>query len=98
MRRGLLPVKIAFALLLFPLASTHAADKPRVAVVFEEKVQGVFGLSGSWMDPGRAEEVLITHLRNNSYDVVDSQTVRANILRDQAVQVLAGAQQAAIAA
>jgi hypothetical protein len=73
------------------------ADKPRIAVVFEEKVQGVFGLSGSWMDPGRGEEALITRLRNNNYNVIDSQTARANILREQAVQVLAGDQKAAIA-
>jgi hypothetical protein len=83
--------------LLLLAAPAGWADKPRVAVVFEEQVRGVFGLSGSWMDPGRAEETVIGALRDGGYTVVDSQTVRANILRDQAVQVLAGDQKAAVA-
>ena len=90
----------ATALLLASLgASLQAAVvKPRVAVVFEERVQGVFGLSGSWVDSGRAEEALLTALRENGYSIVDPQAVRANLLRDQAVQVLAGDEKAAIAA
>lgn len=69
----------------------------KVAVVFEEQVRGVFGLSGSWVDAGRAEEVLIDKLSAAGYQVVDAQLVRAQILRDQAVQVLSGDQKAAVA-
>lgn len=75
-----------------------AEPKPRIAVVFEEQVRGVFGLSGSWMDPGRGENALQDALRDEGYDVVDAQTVRSSIMRDQAIQVLAGDQKAAIAA
>ncbi len=73
------------------------AKKPRLAVIFEEQVRGVFGMSGSWMEPGRAEEALIAKLVEAGYDVVDSKTVRANIMRDQAVMVLGGDQKASIA-
>lgn len=72
--------------------------KPRVAVVFEEQVRGVFGLSGSWMDPGRGENTLQEALRTEGYDVVDAQTVRSSIMREQAIQVLAGDAKAAVAA
>lgn len=75
-----------------------AEPKPRIAVVFEEQVRGVFGLSGSWMDPGRGENALQDALREEGYDVVDAQTVRSSIMRDQAIQVLAGDQKAAVAA
>jgi hypothetical protein len=79
-------------------AAFAAVPKPRIAVVFEEQVRGVFGLSGSWMDPGRGENALQDALREEGYDVVDAQTVRSAILRDQAIQVLAGDQKAAVAA
>ncbi len=82
------------------LLLTHFAhaEKPRVAVVFEEQVRGVFGLSGNWMDPGRGEETVVAALKDAGFIVVDSQQLRANLLREQAVQVLAGDQKAAIAA
>lgn len=78
--------------------SVAAESKPRIAVVFEEQVRGVFGQTGAWMDPGRGENTLQDALRNEGYDVVDAQTVRASILREQAIQVLAGDSKAAIAA
>lgn len=81
-------------------AACAAADvaKPRLAVVFEEQVRGVFGLSGSWMDPGRGENALQDALRGEGYEVVDGQTVRSSIMREQAIQVLAGDPKAAVAA
>ncbi len=95
-RRGRLwrPVLIVAACALQTFG--QSTDK-RVAVVFEEQVRGVFGLSGSWVDPGRAEEILIDKLAAAGYQVVDAQIVRAQILRDQAVQVLGGDQKAAVA-
>lgn len=85
--------------LVLVAASAHAADtKPRVAVLFEEQVRGVFGQSGAWMDPGRGENLLIEALKTEGYDVVDAPTVRTAILREQAIQVLAGDSKAAIAA
>ncbi len=86
-----------FAMLVLGVAAARA-EQPRVAVVFEEQVRGVFGMSGAWMDPGRGEEAVIEALRSAGYRVVDAQTVRANLLREQAVQVLAGDQKAAVAA
>lgn len=82
---------------LLAVASSAFAGKAKIAVVFEEQVRGVFGLSGNWMDPGTGEETLLSVLRDAGYDVVDSQTVRGNVLREQAIQVLAGDQKAAIA-
>lgn len=79
-------------------AQLFAASKPKVALVFEEKVQGVFGLSGGWVTPGRGEEIAVAALKDAGYEIVDSQTIRANLLREQAVQVLAGDQKAAVAA
>lgn len=89
----------AIALVIVAGACTAVGQSParRVAVVFEEQVRGVFGLSGSWVDPGRAEEVLIDKLAAAGYQVVDAQLVRSQILRDQAVQVLGGDQKAAVA-
>lgn len=87
----------ALCAMSFP-AQLFAASKTKVAVVFEEKVQGVFGLSGSWVTPGRGEEVIVSALKDAGYEIVDSQTVRANLLREQAVDVLAGDQKAAVAA
>lgn len=86
------------AMVLGVVAQSWAAPKARIAVVFEEQVRGVFGMSGAWTDPGRAEETLVAELRNAGYEVVDPQTVRANVLREQAIQVLSGDQKAAVAA
>ncbi len=87
---------IALSIGLWAFPATAANIK--VAVVFEEQVRGVFDLSGSWMDPGRGEEVVMNALRNAGYRVVDSQTLRANLLREQAIKVLSGDQKAAVAA
>jgi hypothetical protein len=96
-RRQFLLLGVIAIGLFVVLALSASADRPKIAVVFEEQVRGVFGLSGAWMDPGRAEEAVIAALRDAGYQVVDAQTVRANILRDQAVQVLSGDQKAAVA-
>ena len=85
-------VLLGTVLLTTPL---RAAEK--IAVVFEEQVRGVMGISGTWMTPGTGEEVVLRKLRAAGYEVVDSQTLRANILREQAMQVLGGDEKAAIA-
>ncbi len=79
------------------LVASAQAGKPRAALMYEEQVRGVFGISGSWMEPGQGEARILEALHNAGYSVVDSQTLRANVLREQAIQVLAGDQKAAVA-
>lgn len=97
-KRGLLLIVSVHVAAALSGVTGAQAEQPRVAVVFEEQVRGVFGMSGAWMDPGRGEETVVEALQTAGFRVVDSQTLRANLLREQAVQVLAGDQKAAIAA
>ncbi len=73
------------------------AEKPKVMVIIEEKVAGVFGTT-AWEDVGQAESTLMERLIADGFNVVDPQTVRNNITRDQALRILEGDAQAAAAA
>lgn len=80
------------------LGLLHAlAEKPKVMVIMEEKVAGVFGTT-AWEDVGQAESTLMERLIAAGFVVVDPQTVRANIKRDEALRILEGDAQAAAAA
>jgi hypothetical protein len=63
-------------------------------VVMEEKVAGVFGTTG-WETIGQSESTLAAKLMAAGFQVVDAQTVRRNIPRDKALQLLAGDEKAA---
>ncbi len=73
------------------------AEKPKVMVIMEEKVAGMFG-TNAWEAIGQAESTLIEELLANGFTVVDAQTVKANIPRDRALRMLSGDNQAAAAA
>lgn len=70
------------------------ADKPKVMVVIEEKVAGVFGTTG-WEVVGQAESTLAARFMAAGFPVVDPQTVHRNIPRDKAMRLLEGDERAA---
>jgi hypothetical protein len=83
-------------LCLAPLRLAFGQDigKPKVMVVMEEKVAGVFGTTG-WETVGQAESTLTAKLMAAGFQVVDAQTVRRNIPRDKALRLLEGDEKAA---
>jgi hypothetical protein len=70
---------------------------PKVMVVIEEKVAGIFGTTG-WETVGQAESTLAETLLAAGFPVVDPQTVHRNVPRDKALRLLEGDQQAAAVA
>jgi hypothetical protein len=72
-------------------------EKPKVMVLIEEKVGGLFGTT-AWENVGQAESTIMERLVAAGFNVVDPATVRANIPRDQALRLLEGDQKAAAAA
>jgi hypothetical protein len=73
------------------------AEKPKVMVVIEEKVAGVFGTTG-WETVGQAESTLAARFMAAGFPVVDPQTVHRNIPRDKAMRLLEGDERAAVVA
>jgi hypothetical protein len=69
-------------------------DRPKVMVVIDEKVAGLFGTTGS-ENVGRAEVALAEKLLAAGFTVVDAQTVRKSLAREKALQLVAGEPQAA---
>jgi hypothetical protein len=79
-------------------AGTPVAEgKPKVMVVIEEKVAGIFGTTG-WEVVGQAESTLAEKFLAAGFPVVDPQTVRRNIPREKALRLLEGDQKAAAVA
>jgi hypothetical protein len=72
-------------------------EKPKVMVIIEEKVGGLFGTT-AWENVGQAESTLMERLGAAGFAVVDPATVRANIPRDKALRLLDGDPKAAAAA
>jgi hypothetical protein len=70
---------------------------PKVMVIIEEKVAGIFGTTG-WETVGQAESTLAEKFLAAGFPVVDPQTVHRNIPRDKALRLLEGDQQAAAVA
>ena len=64
-------------------------EKPKVMVLIEEQVGGLYGQTG-WENVGQAESTIMEKFINAGFNVVDSQTVRANITRDEALRLLEG--------
>jgi hypothetical protein len=87
---------IGLALLLAggPECQAQVAGKPKVMVVIEEKVAGIFGTTG-WETVGQAESTLAEKFLSAGFAVVDPQTVRRNIPRDKALRLLEGDEKAA---
>lgn len=72
-------------------------EKPKVMVIIEEKVGGLFGTT-AWENVGQAESTIMERLMAAGFSVVDPATVRANIPRDKALRLLEGDPKAAAAA
>jgi len=72
-------------------------EKPKVMVIIEEKVGGLFGTT-AWENVGQAESTLMERLVAAGFNVVDPATVRANIPRDKALRLLEGDPKAAATA
>jgi hypothetical protein len=71
-------------------------EKPKVMVIIDEKVGGVYGLIDS-ESLGQAEATIIEKLINAGFNVVDAATVRSNISRDKALRIFEGDNKAAAA-
>ncbi len=71
-------------------------EKPKVMVLIEEKVGGLYGTT-AWENVGQAESTIMEKLLNAGFNVVDPRTVRANITRDKALRMLEGDSRAAAA-
>jgi hypothetical protein len=71
-------------------------EKPKVMVVIEEKVGGLFGTT-AWENVGQAESTMMERLMAAGFNVVDPAMVRANIPRDKALRLLEGDPKAAAA-
>ncbi|MBI5633746.1 MAG: flagellar assembly protein T N-terminal domain-containing protein [Nitrospirae bacterium] len=71
-------------------------EKPKVMVIIDEKVGGLYGTTAT-ESVGQAESTIIEKLLNAGFNVVDADTVRANITRDKALRILEGDNKAAAA-
>ncbi len=72
-------------------------EKPKVMVIIEERVGGLFGTT-AWENVGQAESAIMERLMAAGFHVVDPATVRANIPRDKALRLLEGDPKAAATA
>ena len=85
---------------LFCSISVNAApvaDKPKLMILIEEKVMGVFGTTGHEA-PGQAEIVLSEKFNALGFSVVDPQTARRNLIQAKGLRLLEGNDRAAAAA
>lgn len=70
--------------------------RPRVLVLFDEKVMGVLGTTG-WEVPNQTELTLIEHLRSDGFVLLDPQALRRNIDRNRGLRLLEGDERSASA-
>ena len=94
---GLSPWGVLFIGVLVMVCAAPGLAKPKVMVIIEEKVAGIFGTTG-WETVGQAESTLAEAFLAAGFPVVDPQTVHGNIPRDKALRLLEGDQQAAVVA
>jgi hypothetical protein len=71
-------------------------EKPKVMIIMDEKVGGLYGTTGS-ESVGQAESTMMEKFINAGFNVVDPDTVKANITRDKALRILEGDTAAAAA-
>jgi hypothetical protein len=84
---------LIFAIGIAP-ALAQAAAQPKVMIVIDEKISGMFGTTGS-ETIGQAESTMANKFRSAGFQVIDAQTVRRNISRDKALRILDGDDKAA---
>ena len=89
---------LAFAILLAASAALgQPGGRPKVMIVIDEKIAGLFGTTAS-ESVGQAESTLAAKFAAAGFTVVDSQTVRRNLSRDKALRILDGDDRAAATA
>ncbi len=71
-------------------------EKPKVMIIMDEKVGGLYGTTGS-ESVGQAESTMMEKFINAGFNVVDPDTAKANITRDKALRILEGDDKAAAA-
>lgn len=71
-------------------------EKPKVMIIMDEKVGGLYGSSEA-ENVGQAESTMMEKFINAGFNVVDPETVRANITRDKTLRILEGDNAAAAA-
>ncbi len=71
-------------------------EKPKVMVIFQEKIGGLYATT-AWENVGQAESTIMERFLNAGFNVVDPQTVKANITRDKALRIFEGDSRAAAA-
>jgi hypothetical protein len=72
-------------------------EKPKVMVIIEEQVGGLFGTT-EWRNVGQAESTIVDRLMAAGFSVVDPAMVRTNTSREKAILLLEGDEKAAVAA
>jgi hypothetical protein len=82
---------------LAPPRLSDSREKPKLVVIIDEKIMGVFGTTG-WEKMNEAETTLTQSFSEMGFNVVDSETVKVNITRDKALRILEGDDRAAAAA
>ncbi len=80
-----------------PASLQEKKEKPKVMVLIDEKIMGVFGTTGS-EELNQAETTLVQKFSEMGFNVVDPATVKANITRDKALRMLEGDDRVAAAA
>lgn len=68
-------------------------EKPKVMIIMDETI----GLTGTNIAVGQAEATMMEKFISAGFNVVDSETVKANITRDKALRMLEGDNKAAAA-
>ncbi|GBE08888.1 hypothetical protein BMS3Abin11_02013 [bacterium BMS3Abin11] len=71
------------------LAQVNTLGKPKIMIIMQEKVMGVFGTTG-WESPGQVEITLAEKFRALGYPVMDPNTVRRNVKQSVALRMLEG--------
>ena len=87
---------LAAVLSLFGTTASAVGVKPKLMVIMQEKVMGVFGTTG-FEQPNQAEISLMDHFDRLGYMVVDPATVRRNITQAKGLRLLEGDDKAAAA-
>lgn len=72
-------------------------EKPKVMVIIEEKVGGLYATTES-ANVGQAESTIMERLMSAGFNVVDWKTVQSNMSREQALASLEGDKKAVLAA
>ena len=71
------------------LAQVSTLGKPKIMIIMQEKVMGVFGTTG-WESPGQVEITLAEKFRSLGFPVMDPNTVRRNVKQAIALRMLEG--------